>query len=313
MQREETDVIICGGGPTGMLLSAYLGRAGIDNIVLERELDITDDPRGIALDEEGIRYMQGLGLYGKLFTEIGIPLDKMLFIGGTQQTLHATPFMMIDNSNNSGTGHPLMMLHKQPAIERNLRDTAASNGHSELRSGSTMTDIWEASDRVFVKYTDRNGVMHEMCSKFLVGADGKTGFTRKKYLEAKGVRLEQATAMGYEEVWVALNWHITPPTRESHPDFPLWKLDYSSEDVYDLFFPAQFRFLCNPDRPAVCGRFGRPEDRLWRFEFVVQKNEDGQSMSTPESIRAVVFPYITHPGSKYGSVLLLNFCRNRLL
>ena len=104
----------------------------------------------------------------------------------------------------------------------------------------------------------------------------------------------------YDETWVALNWEISLPNETTHPDFPLWKLGYTPEEVYDAFFPQWFSFICNPDRPAVCGRFGLPSDRLWRFEFVVQAGEDGEMMSEPESIRRVVFPYITHEGSRYG-------------
>lgn len=68
---EETHVIICGGGPTGALLSALLGKAKIPNVVLEREKDITTDPRGIALDEDGVRTLQAIGVYDKIFTHIG--------------------------------------------------------------------------------------------------------------------------------------------------------------------------------------------------------------------------------------------------
>ena len=68
---ETTDVLICGCGPTGAMLSAYLGQMGIRNIVLEKEATITTDPRGIALDDDGIRLLQGLGLYQHVFTEIG--------------------------------------------------------------------------------------------------------------------------------------------------------------------------------------------------------------------------------------------------
>lgn len=68
---ETTNVIICGCGPTGALLSAYLGRASVHNVVLEREPDITTDPRGIALDEDGVRLLQGLGFYDQIFTDIG--------------------------------------------------------------------------------------------------------------------------------------------------------------------------------------------------------------------------------------------------
>jgi hypothetical protein len=68
---ETTDVIICGCGPTGAMLSAQLGRLGIKNVVLDREPGITEDPRGIALDEDGIRLLQSLGLYDAIYTEIG--------------------------------------------------------------------------------------------------------------------------------------------------------------------------------------------------------------------------------------------------
>lgn len=68
---EETGVIVCGGGPTGVVLSALLGTLKVPNIVLEREKDITNDPRGIALDEDGIRILQAIGIYDRIFTEMG--------------------------------------------------------------------------------------------------------------------------------------------------------------------------------------------------------------------------------------------------
>lgn len=68
---EETDVIICGCGPTGAMLSTLLGRYHVRNVVLERDPTITQDPRGIALDEDGIRHLQACGIYDKIFTDIG--------------------------------------------------------------------------------------------------------------------------------------------------------------------------------------------------------------------------------------------------
>lgn len=41
----------------------------------------------------------------------------------------------------------------------------------------------------------------------------------------------------YDEVWVALNWQMRLPTPKTHPEFPLWNLGYTPEQVYDLFFP----------------------------------------------------------------------------
>jgi hypothetical protein len=51
----------------------------------------------------------------------------------------------------------------------------------------TLTAIDGSDDSVYAEYDeDACGATH-LQAKFLVGGDGKTGFTRKKYLEPKGI------------------------------------------------------------------------------------------------------------------------------
>ncbi|CEJ57460.1 hypothetical protein PMG11_06152 [Penicillium brasilianum] len=301
MDCETTDVVICGCGPTGAMLSAYLGQMSIPNIVLEKGAEITTDPRGIALDEDGIRLLQGAGLYPSVYTEIGTCMHKFKFIGGTDLVLDKRAFIEMDYGTTEGsTGHVGFICHKQPALERCLRDTMASSKYCDLRSNSEVISLSEDDQGTICQYRDAKGQERRIRSQFFIGADGKTGFTRKQYLEPRGILMEQAHQSFYEETWVALNWKISLPNEKTHPDFALWRLGYTPEQVYDLFFPLNFRFICNPNRPSVCGRFGLPSDRLWRFEFVVGKGEDGDEMAEPGMIKKVVFPYITHPGRRYG-------------
>ena len=298
---EETAVIICGGGPTGALLSALLGQQGVPNVVLEREADITTDPRGIALDEDGIRILQSIGIYDKIFTEIGMCMGTFNFVTGTSHDLYKQPLMALDySSSEGGTGHIGFICHKQPIMEKAIRGAITQNNFSQLRSSCTLSNILEDSDFVYADYQDASGQQKRIKGRFLVGADGKTGFVRKKYLEPKAITMDVCEGTSYDEVWVALNWRITIPTQETHPDFPLWRLGYSSQQIYDLFFPKEFRFLCNPQRPAICSRFGRPEDQLWRFEFLVHPGEDGKLMAAPEQANKIIFPYLTHTGGRYG-------------
>ncbi|KAJ5167113.1 uncharacterized protein N7482_005894 [Penicillium canariense] len=302
---ETTDVLLCGCGPTGAMLSGYLDSMAVQNIVLEREAEITTDPRGIVLDDDGIRYLQGLGLYEHVYTDIGSCIEKVLFLPGEQQSLGTKPIFGFNTGSamiqsEGYTGHVGVISHKQPALEKHLQSVIKGSQHSQLRSGCTLKSIEEDEDWVYASYTDPEGNTRRIRARFLVGADGKTGYVRKQYLEPRGIKMEWAEQCRYEETWVALNWEISLPTAETHPDFPLWKLGYSSEEVYDQFFPKDFRFLCNPRRPAVCGRFGQNKDRLWRFEFVVQAGEDPQEMSEPHMFRDIVFPYIRHAGARYG-------------
>jgi len=75
-------------------------------------------------------------------------------------------------------------------MEKNLR-SVMDKDIGGLRAGSTVTAIAEDKEWVYVDYTDVDAKLCRIRSKFLVGADGKTGFTRKKYLEPKGVQMER--------------------------------------------------------------------------------------------------------------------------
>lgn len=228
-------------------------------------------------------------------------MSRFQFISGVHSDFYKRPILSIDNSTSEGgTGHVGFICHKQPALEKAIRDVIKSSSHSQLRSECLVTGITEDDDKVTTHYVDHAGQPRSIASKFLIGADGKTGFVRKKYLEPKGITMDRCEGTNYEETWVALNWKITLPTEKTHPDFPLWRLGFTPSQVYNAFFPREFRFLCNPDRPAVCGRFGLAEDRLWRFEFVVQQGEDATTMATPTETGKIIFPYLTHPGSRYG-------------
>ena len=230
-----------------------------------------------------------------------IGTGSLQFVGGQHSDLVHKPFLSMNYATTEGgTGHPGFMFHKQPAIESHLRSQITAASSSELRVQCSLQSISEDEAWVYATYLDARGQTRTLRGKFLVGCDGKTGFTRKRYLEPRGVVLEKAHQMSYEEVWVALNWKMTLPTPETHPKFPLWRKGYSPEQVYDLFFPLNFRFLCNPNRAAVCGRFGMAEDMLWRFEFVVLPGENESEMATAKKIKEIVWPYLTHPGKRYG-------------
>ncbi len=187
---DTTDVIICGCGPTGALLSGLLGRFNVKNVVLEREKEVVTDPRGIALDEEGIRLLQELGLYDKIHGEIAQHIQWTYFTSG-KQGLMTTPFLGMNlGTTEGGTGHVGVIAHKQPLMEKYLRLAATSSPSSQLRLGSTVVGIEEDAEWIQAKYINDDGAERTIRGKFLVGADGKTGFTRKHYLEPKGVLLQ---------------------------------------------------------------------------------------------------------------------------
>lgn len=100
------------------MVSVLLSLYGVKHLVIEREAEINADPRGIALDEDGIRCLQACGIYDKIFTDIGqcmrmsnqeqskkkrhftsnasLGMTKFQFVGGVHQDLGRKPFMTIN-------------------------------------------------------------------------------------------------------------------------------------------------------------------------------------------------------------------------
>jgi 2-polyprenyl-6-methoxyphenol hydroxylase-like FAD-dependent oxidoreductase len=195
LEIETTEIIISGCGPTGAMLSAQLGLLGVGSVCLERQQGITYDPRGIALDEDGIRALQSIGIYDQIHTDIGQCMGKFNFIGGVHNNLQQRPFMALDyGTSEGGTGHVGFICHKQPALEKHIRRVLDDMPTSQLREGCTLTNITEEKEWVYATYRNQDQAEHTVRGRFLVGSDGKTGFTRKKYLEPKGIKMKQSSA-----------------------------------------------------------------------------------------------------------------------
>lgn len=116
----------------------------------------------------------------------------MRFVPGTAPNLMTPPFLGFDlSSSDGGTGHPYIVFHKQPELERSIRDAILFSPSSELRCNALVSSITEDESSVTVDYTDQFGSINRIRALFLVGADGKTGYVRKHYLEPKGILMER--------------------------------------------------------------------------------------------------------------------------
>lgn len=58
----DCDVLIAGGGPTGVTLAILLARRGVSVIVAEEEAAIYPLPRAAHIDHEGMRILQAAGV-----------------------------------------------------------------------------------------------------------------------------------------------------------------------------------------------------------------------------------------------------------
>ncbi|KAJ4350317.1 uncharacterized protein N0V89_008938 [Didymosphaeria variabile] len=295
---EDTQVVIVGAGPSGLVLGLTLAMLKIRVVILEKTKGITEDPRGVYLTGDAVRILQDLGIEDDMH-KIGHVVDQIIFHQGS---ITDSPFYAIDVGikNTLEQVAAQGMLQSQPKLESALRNAVQRIPQwCSLREGCTVVGR-SSEDPPIVEYEDDNaqGEKRQIQCQWLVGADGKTGIVRKHFLEPRaGIRQEEGTYT-YSGTWVAANLHLTLPTPETHPEFPLWKLNYSSDEVYDLFWPKSWHFCRLNDRATATGRFGPHGDRTWRHEFCLEDEDEGKDSEA--LLWDCIFPMVTRSVGRRG-------------
>lgn len=177
-----------------------------------------------------------------------------------------------------------------------MREKVMASEYCELRCGCTVTGRKQDGADIIVEYTDAKGQPGAVRGSWLIGADGKRGIVRKHFLEPTAGIRQVDSAYKYDGTWVAANLQMSLPTPETHPTFPLWKLGYTPQEVYDLFWPIGWHFGSPPGKPLAAGRFGPHATRLWRHEFA--QNDWNDTMDAEKLMWENLIPMITRSSDK---------------
>ncbi|OKI01450.1 FAD-dependent oxidoreductase [Streptomyces sp. CB02923] len=165
------DVIVAGGGPTGLMLACELRLAGVHVVVLEREPEPTKVVRALGLHVRSIEVMAQRGLLDR-FLALGTRYEVGGFFAGISK---AWPDRM-------DTAHGYVLGIPQPLTERLLTDRAAELG-VEIRRGCELAGLSQDEDGVTVELSPAAGGTAaggaRLRSRYLVGCDGGRSTVRK--------------------------------------------------------------------------------------------------------------------------------------
>ncbi|RMI33692.1 rifampin monooxygenase [Nocardia stercoris] len=157
------DVIIAGGGPTGMMLAAELRLHGIRTVVLERDAEPTKVVRGLGLHARSLEILDQRGLLDRFVAE-GTRHPLRGFFAGISKP---TP-------DRIDTSQPYVLGLPQPIIDRLLEEHAAELG-AEIRRGTELVGLDQDDDGVTAELADGT----RLRSRYLVGCDGGRSTVRK--------------------------------------------------------------------------------------------------------------------------------------
>lgn len=176
-----SEVVIVGAGPTGLLLAYELGLAGVPALVLEKSPHPDEQPRANGLVGQITRVLAYRGLLD------GLPLQPM--------AVPRFPFGPLALELDRLATNPLHVLPiPQRKLEDLLYDAATATG-AAVRRGHEVTAFEETDDGLVVRVQGPTGE-YRLTAAYLVGGDGGRSFVRKHAgIAFPGVTSEEVARM----------------------------------------------------------------------------------------------------------------------
>jgi 3-(3-hydroxy-phenyl)propionate hydroxylase len=243
MTEPRFDVAIVGFGPVGAVAACLLGQAGVKAVVIDKSDTVYDKPRAVALDHEIARVLQSLGLADAIAPYLEPFTDSRFYGVGGRLIKHLT--MLPEPHPQSWTPSMVFM---QPAVERLLRERAASLDGVEIRLGRTVTGFRQDAESVELDIDTPAG-RESLSARYVIGCDGASSTIRR----LAGLELDD---LGFDQPWLVVD------------------VLANAQGLARL--PAASRQYCEPERPTtfvICTGNHR------RWEIRLNDDEDPQHMA----------------------------------
>lgn len=257
MSARSADVAVVGLGPVGGIMALLLAHAGLSVVVLDREDEALQLPRGVGIDGEIMRVVQTLGLADQL--------EPLLKVFRGTQYLDADGNVVSTRPGITGPGPqgwPARYNCHQPELEGVFRAALAARPDVSVLAGHEVTAVTASATGVTVSATRRaTGQETAVTARYAVGCDGARSVTRK----AAGLALED---FGLNQPWLVADFKVSETAN----------------------LPGINTHYADPESPAIYIHVVRD---LRRFEFRARPGEDLAAAVEPAAVWARVARWLT--------------------
>ncbi|MGH9108357.1 MAG: FAD-dependent monooxygenase, partial [Acidimicrobiales bacterium] len=181
---DETDVMVVGGGPTGLAAMVELGRRGIHSVVVEPRTALSEvRPRAKTTSIRTMEHFRRWGLADTLraaaFLPVGWSQDIVFCVNlfGPEIARFTGCFGM--TTDRSEVFAETSQQIPQFVVEGVLRDAVRSLPTCRAMFGWRATGLVEDDSGVTVEIVDAGGISRHVRSRFVIGCDGATSMVRR--------------------------------------------------------------------------------------------------------------------------------------
>lgn len=163
---EDTDCVVAGGGPAGMMLGLLLARAGVRVIVMEKHADFLRDFRGDTVHASTLRMLDELGL-GPAFADVPHRLIDTISmqVQGTE--------VAVDLSRIPGPHKHIALVPQWDFLELLASAAEKEPTFTLMRSTEVLAPIRDGDRVTGVTYRDAAGETRRLRAQLTVACDGR--------------------------------------------------------------------------------------------------------------------------------------------
>lgn len=170
----KTQIAIIGGGPSGLLLGQLLSRAGIDNVILERQSPsyVLGRIRAGVLEQGTVDLLREAGVGARMDRE-GLVHEGIELVSNERR-------VRVDLKALSGGR--TVVVYGQTEITHDLMQARTELGTTSIYQASNVQLHDVDSDQPFVTY-EQDGQAHRLDCDYIAGCDGFHGVSRQSVPE----------------------------------------------------------------------------------------------------------------------------------
>ncbi|MEM7269170.1 MAG: FAD-dependent monooxygenase, partial [Pseudomonadota bacterium] len=187
MNSQRTQVVIIGGGPSGLLLGQHLTQAGVDNVILERRTQdyVLSRIRAGVLEIGTVTQLRDLGIGARMDAE-GLVHDGTVISYNNEQ-------IRIDFREHTDT---TVMVYGQTEVTHDLYGARAADGAPTVHEVENVEICGAETDAPYVTFTV-GGQSHRIDCDYVAGCDGFHGVSRQTIPAEKRQEFEKVYPFGW--------------------------------------------------------------------------------------------------------------------